>query len=105
MEDTMSRTTVIRYETKADAADENQRLVQQVFAELDKEQPEGLRYASFRLDDGVTFVHIVESDGDSDPLPQLAAFQAFQSTMGQRIASPPVRGGAEVIGSYNFFSK
>lgn len=98
----MSKTVVIRYETKPEAADENQRVVEQVFAELAETQPEGLHYATFRLDDGVTFVHIVKTEGDADPLPQLAAFQEFQKGLGERLAGRPVRGAANVVGTYRF---
>ncbi|MEC3997012.1 hypothetical protein VSR01_27290 [Actinacidiphila sp. DG2A-62] len=101
----MGKTAVIRYETKPEAADENQRVVEQVFAELAETQPEGLRYATFRLDDGVTFVHIVSTEGDADPLPQLAAFQAFQKGLGERLAGKPSRGAAHVVGSYKFLSE
>lgn len=63
---------VIRYRTKPESADENQRLIENVFADLATEAPAGLRYSSFRLADGVTFVHVVDGEG----LPKLAAFQS-----------------------------
>ena len=53
----MPVTKVVRYRTKSDRAEENERLIREVFAELAEEQPAGLRYAAFRLDDGVSFVH------------------------------------------------
>lgn len=56
---------VIRYRTRPERADENQMLIEKVFAELSEQAPEGLRDASFRLDDGVTFVHVVE-EADED---------------------------------------
>ena len=34
-------TTIVRYETKPDRADENQALIERVFAELAANQPEG----------------------------------------------------------------
>jgi hypothetical protein len=106
MEDTtMSKAAVIRYETKPEAAEENQRLVEEVFAALDKVRPEGLRYTTLRLEDGVTFVHVVLTEGDADPLPELPEFQAFAQGIGERIVSPPVRGGAQVVGSYRFLSE
>ena len=52
---------VVRYQCKPDRADENQALVEKVFAELDANAPAGLRYASFRLADGVSFVHVAAS--------------------------------------------
>ena len=52
-------TIVVRYQTKAERADENQQLIEAVFAELDEHQPEGFTYKVFRLDDGVSFVHVM----------------------------------------------
>ena len=63
----MTVTKVIRYRTKPESADENERLIREVFAEL-AEQARGLRYATFRLDDGVSFVHVAVLDGEENPL-------------------------------------
>ncbi|MFI0366571.1 hypothetical protein ACH35V_01755 [Actinomadura sp. 1N219] len=100
----MSRTAVIRYETLPEAADENHKAVAKVFDQLAKENPEGLRYTSFRLADGVSFVHIVVMEGDDDPLSGLSAFQEFQNGIKERLAGTPVRGEATMIGSYRFLS-
>jgi hypothetical protein len=87
---------VIRYQTKPEAADENQRLIENVFAELAAAAPAGLRYSAVRLADGVTFVHVVEGEG----LPELTAFQEFQRNLGDRVAVGPTREEATLIGSY-----
>ena len=58
-------TTVVRYTTRPESADENQALVEQVFTELAASRPPGLRYASFRLADGVSSV-LVGSYGLDD---------------------------------------
>ena len=101
----MGKFTIIRYETRPDSADENQQAIERVFAELAEKHPEGLKYSAFRLDDGVTFIHIVQTEGDADPLPQLTAFQEFAKGSGDRMDGKPVRGKAEVIGSYNFLAQ
>ena len=54
----MARKMMVRYKVKADRAEENAAYIQRVFEELAQTQPEGLRYASFRQNDGVSFVHI-----------------------------------------------
>ena len=55
----MTTANVVRYTARSpEAADENSRLIQQVFAELAAEDPGSLRYAAFRLADGVSFVHV-----------------------------------------------
>lgn len=88
---------VIRYQTRPEAADENQRLIENVFAELASTAPPGLRYSAFRLADGVTFVHVVDGDG----LPGLAAFEEFQSALGDRLAAGADRDDATLVGSYS----
>jgi quinol monooxygenase YgiN len=93
---------IIRYETRPEAAEENQRLVENVFAELTAEDPGGLRYATFRLADGVGFVHVVVHEGDADPLSTSAAFAAFQDGIGDRLADPPNAQDATLVGSYRF---
>jgi hypothetical protein len=94
----MSKAAVIRYQTKPEAADENQRLIEKVFAELASAAPSGLRYTSVRLADGVTFLHVVLGEGDV--LPGLAAFTEFQRDFGDRVTTAPERTEATVIGSY-----
>ncbi|MEO6472571.1 MAG: hypothetical protein ABIR57_11475 [Aeromicrobium sp.] len=98
----MSKTVVIRYETKPEAADENQRLVEQVFAELKTTSPDGLRYATFRLEDGVSFVHVATIDGPDNPLANVAAFAEFQREIGDRLIGPPTAMDAKMIGNYGF---
>jgi hypothetical protein len=100
------RTVVVRYETKPDRADENQRLVEKVFTELAGRQPDNFRYASFRLEDGVSFVHIVVETGDgSNPiaLTDIKAFAEFQKDIADRCAVQPIAQGAALVGSHRFF--
>ncbi len=97
---------VVRYRTKPDRADENQRLVERVFAELAERDPGGLRYATFRLADGVSFVHVafVEEEG-RNPLGETPAFQEFQREIVDRCDEPPAPQDATVVGSYRFFAE
>lgn len=96
----MTITKVIRYKTKPESADENERLIRNVFAELARQNPEGLRYAAFRHDDGVSFLHVAVLDSDENPLTKSAAFGEFQSGIKDRCAEGPVPADATVIGSY-----
>jgi hypothetical protein len=96
----MSKATIVRYQTTVEAAAENQRLVEQVYAELAANDPGGLRYATFRLDDGVTFVHVAIVEGDENPLATTAAFQAFQAGLADRLTDGPDPQGAVIVGSY-----
>ena len=98
-------TTVVRYKVKADRADENRQYIKKVFAQLDENKPDGLRYVSFNLDDGLSFVHIavVESADDKNPLPETSAFQDFVSEIKDRCDEPPVATKADIVGSYRLF--
>lgn len=96
----MATQTTVRYTTRdADAADENQKLIDAVFAELAQVRPEGLRYAVSRVD-GLTFVHAAVIEGDGNPLLELASFRAFSSTVADRVAAPPVVESGPVVHSY-----
>ncbi|MCF0095383.1 hypothetical protein [Micromonospora sp. MH99] len=97
----MGQGFVVRYEMRPDSAEENQRLIEEVFAELTAERPDGLSYAAFRLADGVTFVHVGVSDG-SNALGGVEAFAAFQRDFKARVAGGPEAAEAELIGSYGF---
>ena len=98
--------SVIRYKTKAESADENQRLVEDVYAELATRDPGGMRYATLRLADGVTFIHIFMTDSDDTPntMGDIAAFVEFQRDLAQRCAEQPAAQAATVVGSYRFLS-
>ena len=96
----MPVTKVIRYRTKPDQADENERLIRDVFTELSEHRPEGLHYAAFRLDDGVSFVHVAVLDGEANPLSASAAFAAFQAGIGERCAEGPFPADASAVGNF-----
>ncbi len=96
----MSVAKVVRYTTKPEHAEENESLIRKVFAELAETEPDGIRYAAFRLDDGVSFVHVAVVDGEQNPLASSAAFGQFQSGIGERCAQGPLAADATVVGSY-----
>ncbi len=99
------RTIMVRYKVKAERAVENEGYVTKVFEQLKRDQPSGLSYASFKLEDGVSFVHIAsrEAGDDSNPLGELVAFQAFTAQIKERCEEPPVTVDLQEIGSYHFF--
>jgi len=96
---------IVRYKVKPDKADENQKYIQKVFEELHRTSPSGLRYASFRLKDGVSFVHIVsvETHNDSNPLIEVPAFKSFNAGINDRCEEQPVLTEMTEVGSYRFF--
>jgi hypothetical protein len=97
---------MVSYKLKPDQVAENERLAAGVYTALRQAHPAGLRYATFRLDDGVSFVHIVahgEADG-TNSLTSLPAFQAFAAGIKDRCVEPPKRVELAEIGSYEFFA-
>jgi len=93
---------VIRYTTNPESAEENARLVRAVYAELAATRPEGFRYCTFRLEDGVSFVHVAILEGEDNPLATSAAFADFQSGVKDRCIEGPYPSDASVVGEYRF---
>ena len=92
---------MVRYKVRPERVDENESLVKAVYDQLDRERPEGLHYATFKLPDGVSFMHIVfESDQPGRILNEVAAFKAFAAEIEGRCEEPPVATELTLIGSY-----
>lgn len=100
------RRTVVRYKTKPEMAEENQRLIEKVFQELHAKSPDGVRYLALKLGDG-TFIHIsmAETGESGTPLLRLAALQAFQSKVKERCVEGPRQDEATIIGNYRMLSE
>jgi hypothetical protein len=96
----MSRTVVVRYQTRPEAAEENVRLVQAVYRALAEIAPPDFGYSTYQLADGVTFVHVAEHGDGVNPLAELPEFAEFQRELAQRCAEAPRPSGASVVGSY-----
>jgi hypothetical protein len=93
--------SMVRYKVQPGRADENERLVKAVYEQLALEQPDGLHYATFKLPDGVSFMHLVfETDEPGRILGAVAAFKAFSAEIESRCEEPPVVTGLTLIGSY-----
>ena len=98
----MNKAVMVRYRTTPEAAEENQRLVEAVYRELNADDPGGLHYATFRLADGVTFVHVAAYDGEDNPLQRSAAFKEFQQDFASRAADAPEFSDVTLVGEYGF---
>jgi L-rhamnose mutarotase len=94
---------LVQYKLKPDKVEENERYVREVFEELKREGTEGIRYATFKKEDGVSFVHIASIEAEENPLPKTAAFQRFQENIRDRCEEPPVAVSLDEIGSYRLF--
>lgn len=98
---------MVSYTLKPDRVAENERLARAVYEALREARPVGLRYATLRQGDGVSFIHIVaheEAEG-TNALTALPAFQAFAAGVKDRCVAPPVRVELTEIGSYGFFER
>jgi hypothetical protein len=84
--------TIIQYRTRPEAAAENRRLVEAVLR--DAVRVEGIQYAAFQHEDGVTFVHIVARNA-GEKLEQLTSFAEFRSDLESRV-EPGSRTATEV---------
>jgi hypothetical protein len=96
---------MVRYKVRPEEAAANEKAIEAVFAELWEQSLPGLRYASFKLEDGVSFVHIFsgEADHDRETLRSLPAFKAFSSAVRNRCVEQPVVTQLSEVGSYRMF--
>jgi hypothetical protein len=97
---------MVRYRVKPDQVEANEAFVRAVFEELRRTRPAGFGYATFKLDDGVSFVHIVdERDDDGDSLAGVEAFAKFREGIRERCDEPPVATELHEVGSYEFLDR
>ena len=96
------RQVMVRYRVKPERVEENEALVRAVYDELRRTEPAGLRYATFKLDDGVSFVHLAatESASGGTALSTLTAFQEFQKHIEDRTDERPIVTELDRIGSF-----
>jgi len=92
--------TIVRYKTAPDRVEENKRLIEGVFQELQAKALVGVRYAVFALPDG-TFIHMAEAE-DNAPMPitSLDTFRAYLAGIAERCTEQPVPGAATIVGNY-----
>ena len=93
--------SMVRYRIQPDRVAENETLVRAVYEQLNRERPDGLHYATFKLPDGVSFVHVVfETDQPGRILGEVAAFKAFTADIASRCDEPPVVTEVTLVGAY-----
>lgn len=95
---------LLRAKVKVERVADVEAAVRTMFSAIEQAQPRGVRYASCRLPDGVTFVILLELDeGIENPLPAILEFREFQEGLKHWLAEPPLPEQLTVIGSYNLF--
>jgi hypothetical protein len=99
----MKKRLVTRYATQsAEAADENQRRVEAVFAELDSSRPDNVSYIVLRLADD-SFVHLSfhdHTDDEINPIASTPAFAHFQQDHADRREGGVDQQTATLVGAY-----
>jgi hypothetical protein len=95
---------MVRSKIKPENTPDIEAAINGVFSAIEQAQPEGVRYASSRLADGISFVVLLEhKDGVDNPLAALPAFVEFQENLKQWMAEPPTVEQLTVVGSYRLF--
>jgi hypothetical protein len=93
---------MVRYRVKPERVEESEELVRAVYDELRRAEPAGLRYATFKLNDGVSFRHlaVTEVESEGSLLSKLQAFREFQQHIEDRTDEGPVVTALDRIGSF-----
>ena len=92
--------TVISYKVRPETAAVNEELIRGVFDELTQIEPANVSYTAFALEDGVSFVHVVEVDEGDNPIPALTSFKRYTEAVLDRCQEQPVVNQAREIGTY-----
>ena len=93
---------IVQYKLKAESAEKTEKIIHAVFTKLAKTRPQGIRYSSYKLEDGLTFVHhaVASPHNGVNLLQHLEAFMAFVRAIKERCEKPPRAMSASEIGSY-----
>jgi hypothetical protein len=92
---------MVRYRVRPDQVERNLELLRAVYDELESTQPDGLRYATFQLEDKVSFVELVVGGGHGR-LAELEAFRAYRSTIAERCDEPPTLAELHEVGTFRW---
>lgn len=84
----------VRYQVKPESVGENERLIADVFRELEGAAPNGIRYLVLALPDG-TFMHIAEGD-----VTALESHRVFRTGINARCLENPKAVDAKVVGDF-----
>ena len=101
------KAVIVTYTVQEDFAETNAENIRKVMAEMRELADPGIRYQSFRKQDGVTFVHFGMYDDESavDRMGSVESFKEFQQALrGSNPVSKPNAEWLDVVGSsYSIF--
>ncbi len=90
---------MIRYKIKREQLERELELLRAVYDELEETQPDGLRYASFQLEDEVSFVEFAETDSPGR-FSKLEAFRTYRAALDERCEESPVVTELHEVGAF-----
>jgi hypothetical protein len=94
---------MVRYKVKRDELERHLKLHSAVYEALESSQPDGLREATFQLEDEVSFVSLVEADGlPVSGVENLEAFQRYRAGLDERCDEVAVMTPLRESGSFRF---
>jgi len=98
------KNTIVRYKVWPEKVAENEAFVKAVYRQLHEAKLSGIRYATYKLQDGVTFQHIAlfETEAAQRAFAGLSAFKDFQAGVNDRCQELPAVSSAEVVGSFGW---
>jgi hypothetical protein len=71
-----------------------------MFEAVEAAHPDGVRYASLRVPGTDTFIVLLSTEGEANPLTEVPEFRRFQERLQGRLAGAPVVERLAVVGSY-----
>lgn len=92
---------LIRYTARPSEVSENTQLLKAFIDELRSTTPAELTYETYLMEDGLTFVHIVDSNTGPAPFRDLATYRNHRDTVTSRCTSPPEMIALSEIGTYS----
>ena len=95
---------MVTYKVKPDRVAENEELVRGIYAGLADVGAPDVHYATFKKEDGQTFVHVAffSTSEHQAVLSNLPAFQEFQKDLADRCEVPPNPEPLTAIGAHSF---
>lgn len=93
---------MVRWKVRADQVGQELAMLREVYDELARAEIDGLRYATYQLEDGVSFMDVVDLPQGPGMLRQIAAFGRYRTGLEERCSEPPVVTQLEEVGAYRF---
>ena len=90
----------IAYRVRPERVAEHLALLGAVFDELGSTRPDGVRWDSYRLGDGTSFLDVASLRGGGR-LSRLGSWSAYRSTLDERCDEPPVLTELALLGRYD----